>query len=91
MDSETIQDILMIQCLIFAYLQLQGPPGKDGLPGHPGQRGETVSGPILLTEISHLWYLIITNSSFVIKSLIARLRTMGKLIPLNILSENKNT
>lgn len=21
----------------------QGPPGKDGLPGHPGQRGETVS------------------------------------------------
>lgn len=22
---------------------LQGPPGKDGLPGHPGQRGETVS------------------------------------------------
>uniref|UniRef100_A0A668AWH1 Collagen, type XI, alpha 1b n=1 Tax=Myripristis murdjan TaxID=586833 RepID=A0A668AWH1_9TELE len=23
----------------------QGPPGKDGLPGHPGQRGETVSGP----------------------------------------------
>jgi len=24
-------------------LQFQGPPGKDGLPGHPGQRGETVS------------------------------------------------
>ena len=22
---------------------LQGPPGKDGLPGHPGQRGEVVS------------------------------------------------
>ena len=22
---------------------LQGPAGKDGLPGHPGQRGETVS------------------------------------------------
>lgn len=21
----------------------QGPAGKDGLPGHPGQRGETVS------------------------------------------------
>ena len=24
---------------------LQGPAGKDGLPGHPGQRGETVSKP----------------------------------------------
>lgn len=21
---------------------LKGPPGKDGLPGHPGQRGEVV-------------------------------------------------
>uniref|UniRef100_A0A665X0W0 Collagen, type XI, alpha 1b n=1 Tax=Echeneis naucrates TaxID=173247 RepID=A0A665X0W0_ECHNA len=26
----------------------QGPPGKDGLPGHPGQRGETVSGEVHL-------------------------------------------
>uniref|UniRef100_A0A673ZH66 Collagen, type XI, alpha 1a n=1 Tax=Salmo trutta TaxID=8032 RepID=A0A673ZH66_SALTR len=24
-------------------LHVSGPPGKDGLPGHPGQRGETVS------------------------------------------------
>ena len=23
-------------------LFFQGPPGKDGLPGHPGQRGEVV-------------------------------------------------
>ncbi len=22
---------------------MQGPAGKDGLPGHPGQRGEAVS------------------------------------------------
>lgn len=22
---------------------MKGPPGKDGLPGHPGQRGEVVS------------------------------------------------
>lgn len=29
---------------IFKYLCIsQGPAGKDGLPGHPGQRGETVS------------------------------------------------
>lgn len=25
------------------FFAQQGPPGKDGLPGHPGQRGETVS------------------------------------------------
>lgn len=25
------------------FFSQQGPPGKDGLPGHPGQRGETVS------------------------------------------------
>lgn len=24
----------------------QGPPGKDGLPGHPGQRGEPVGAPL---------------------------------------------
>lgn len=28
----------------------QGPPGKDGLPGHPGQRGETVSNCNILYE-----------------------------------------
>lgn len=28
----------------FSLSCFQGPPGKDGLPGHPGQRGETVSG-----------------------------------------------
>lgn len=26
----------------FLVFPLQGPPGKDGLPGHPGQRGEVV-------------------------------------------------
>lgn len=39
----------------------QGPPGKDGLPGHPGQRGETVSitragdmgVPVLSGWVSH--------------------------------------
>lgn len=29
--------------IFFRPVDLQGPPGKDGLPGHPGQRGETVS------------------------------------------------
>lgn len=30
--------------LVSVFLDFeQGPPGKDGLPGHPGQRGETVS------------------------------------------------
>lgn len=28
----------------------QGPAGKDGLPGHPGQRGETVSGLMFVKE-----------------------------------------
>lgn len=32
--------------------QLQGPPGKDGLPGHPGQRGETVRGNLSLLAYS---------------------------------------
>lgn len=27
----------------YTMLCLQGPAGKDGLPGHPGQRGEPVS------------------------------------------------
>ena len=36
------------------YLWFQGPPGKDGLPGHPGQRGETVSDPTLLINIFYL-------------------------------------
>lgn len=30
----------MTQCFCFI---IQGPAGKDGLPGHPGQRGEPVS------------------------------------------------
>lgn len=32
----------------------QGPAGKDGLPGHPGQRGETVSE---LALKSHVFFL----------------------------------
>lgn len=28
----------------------QGPPGKDGLPGHPGQRGETVSPEVEMSS-----------------------------------------
>lgn len=41
----------------------QGPAGKDGLPGHPGQRGETVSGRLksnrlpLSSDKSHVnWF-----------------------------------
>lgn len=42
----------MTRCLSSAVCLFtrQGPPGKDGLPGHPGQRGETVSGPIFVSE-----------------------------------------
>lgn len=32
----------------------QGPPGKDGLPGHPGQRGETVSGSMASHVLLHV-------------------------------------
>jgi len=54
-----IQEILVT--FDVEYLWFQGPPGKDGLPGHPGQRGETVSDPTLLINIFYLWHLIISQ------------------------------
>ena len=32
-----------LYCVFMGLGMFQGPAGKDGLPGHPGQRGETVS------------------------------------------------
>lgn len=34
------------------FLCFQGPAGKDGLPGHPGQRGETVSEHAVVVVLS---------------------------------------
>lgn len=36
-----VKKVLVNSMLIITRV-FQGPPGKDGLPGHPGQRGETV-------------------------------------------------
>lgn len=38
-----------IYFLLFCFLK--GPPGKDGLPGHPGQRGEVVSNYLIIIII----------------------------------------
>lgn len=41
----------------------QGPAGKDGLPGHPGQRGETVSEPVSVRSPSTFFWCQLCNSS----------------------------
>lgn len=45
----------------------QGPPGKDGLPGHPGQRGETVSPENAMRCLScrsTVWFWLAPASNF---------------------------
>lgn len=46
----------------------QGPAGKDGLPGHPGQRGETVSEPVWVNSpTTFFWSQLYDCSSFCLK------------------------
>lgn len=40
--------------LLWFKITLQGPPGKDGLPGHPGQRGEVVSWTFKMIPVREL-------------------------------------
>lgn len=46
-------DISSFQSFRRCFVFVQGPAGKDGLPGHPGQRGEPVSKMISMHARTH--------------------------------------